>query len=87
MKNLKKILLLGIMLVNLMPYFKDGKVELKGAEVAAQTYTCESNFFTFTWLTGYHKCVNTQNQVNWFWGATHDCIKQNTQCICSEGHD
>jgi hypothetical protein len=41
MKNLKKILLLGIMLVNLMPYLKEGKVELKSTEVAAQYYTIE----------------------------------------------
>ena len=86
MKTLKLIVLLTVMLVNVTPYIKDGKLEWKANEAAAQNYVCESNFFTFTWLTGDHKCVNTQNQADWFWGATHDCIKQNTQCICSECH-
>ena len=81
MKNLINILLLGIMLVNLMPYFKDGKVELKGAEVAAQTYLCESE----SW--GNHKCVNTQDINDWFWGESHDCKIKSGQCICSECHN
>ena len=87
MKNLKKILLLGIMLVNLMPYLKDGKVELKSTEIAAQTYLCESELLDFASIFRKHKCVNTQDSNDWFWGKSHSCTISPGQCICSECHN
>ncbi len=49
MKTLKFIVLLTVMLVNVTPYIKDGKVEWKGNEAAAQYYTVEYDAETFTY--------------------------------------
>jgi hypothetical protein len=38
MKNLKKIILLGMMLVNLMPYIKDGKLQCTITKVKGQNF-------------------------------------------------
>jgi hypothetical protein len=87
MKTLKLIVLLTVMLVNVTPYIKDGKVEWKTNEAAAQNYTyeCESNFFQR--LFGKHMCVNQDNEDDWFWGGTHECIKESYECICSKCND
>jgi hypothetical protein len=45
MKNLKKLLLLGVMLVNVMPYINNGKVEWKTTQAEAQYYTIEEVIF------------------------------------------
>ena len=44
MKTLKFIVLLTVMLVNVTPYIKDGKVEWKANEAAAQNYTYETGY-------------------------------------------
>ncbi len=49
MKTLKYIVLLTVMLVNVTPSIKDGKVEWKANEAAAQYYTVEYDFDTFTY--------------------------------------
>lgn len=51
MKNLKKLLLLAVMFVNIMPYLKDGKVELSTTQAEAQLYYTESTDGYF-WLCG-----------------------------------
>jgi hypothetical protein len=67
MKNLKKLLILGVMIVNLMPYLKDGKVELKSAEVTAQQYVCEGYVENEGFL-----CVNVINNDDYFYEDTED---------------
>ena len=84
LKTLKYIVLFTVMLVNVTPYIKDGKVEWKANEAAAQNYVCESNWFQL--LFGVYKCVNTQNQADWFKGESSACSKTNNQCICSDCH-
>jgi hypothetical protein len=80
MKNLKKLLLLGVMLVNVMPYLKDGKVEWKAAQAEAQTYTCESSLVER--LFGIYKCVNIQDENDMFYGDDTRCLLTAGKCIC-----
>src|SRR5574344_1855317 len=51
MKTLKYIVLLTVMLVNVTPYIKDGKVEWKANEAAAQYYTIEDSGMGI-WICG-----------------------------------
>jgi hypothetical protein len=52
MKTLKYIVLLTVMLVNVTPYIKDGKLEWKANEAAAQFYTIEYDIKRGQYLCG-----------------------------------
>ena len=64
------------MLVNLMPYLKDGKVEWKAAQVEAQTFTCEGM------VGNNYRCVNDDDPTEVIPWSKADCIFPSV-CSCS----
>src|SRR5574344_2709240 len=74
MKTLKFIVLLSVMLVNVTPYIKDGKVEWKTTQAAAQNYIIEG--IRYTDGLRQYLCVNESKPSDSFWAYQSDCIKQ-----------
>jgi hypothetical protein len=67
-KNMKKYLLLLALIINLMPYIKDGEMKWTTTEAKAQLYIVESYNGLYGWL-----CVNTADDEDFFWSTTSAC--------------
>jgi hypothetical protein len=78
MNTLKKCILLGILILNLIPYMQDGNVNWTTLKSSAQTYTWEGEY-----SNGLFKCVNTLNSADWFESYYTTCPVGEI-CMCKE---
>src|SRR5574344_8152 len=77
-KNIRRHLLLWVLMVNLVPCIKDGAVTWTTMEVGAQQYIVEGYRFVVTGIepyTGYteYLCVNVANPGDSFWSGYSGC--------------
>jgi hypothetical protein len=77
MKNMKKLLLLGVLLLNLMPHMKDGQLQLETTQqVWAQHYIDEG-------ITSKGRlCVNEDDPTDFFYTSFDNCDKAAMVCTC-----
>jgi hypothetical protein len=75
-KKYKRLLLLWVLMVNLLPSIKDGQVTWATMKVEAQQYIVEGM------VGNLYKCVDTQDATAWFPSATTSCLYAQV-CACA----